>query len=56
MMLPKLIKKIANPSIFQTNFSFRIIGAKIALKIIVKHEVDEIRIMFPKPKATPFNT
>jgi len=55
MMLPKLIKKIAIPSIFQTNFSLSMQGAKIALKIIAKHEVEEIKRMLPNPRANPLN-
>ena len=55
-MLPKLIRKIAVPSIFQTNFSLRIIGANTALKMIVKHDVEEIKMMLPNPKAIPLKT
>lgn len=53
MIQPKLIKNKATPSVLQENFSFKIIGAKIALKIIVKHEVDEIKMILPKPSAVP---
>ena len=53
MILPKLIRKIAVPSIFHENFSLSIIGEKIALKIIVKQEVEPIKMMLPSPRAIP---
>jgi len=56
MMLPKLIRKMATPSIFQMNFSFRIMGARIALKTIAKQEVEEIKIMLPNAIATALST
>jgi hypothetical protein len=56
MILPKLIRKIAGPSIFHENFSLSIIGDKIALKIIVKHEVEPIKMMLPRSRAVPLKT
>ena len=53
MMLPPLMITNATPSILGTNFSFKIKGENIALKIIVKHAVDDIKMMFPRLKANP---
>ena len=53
MILPKLIRKIAGPSIFHENFSLSIMPEKIALKITVKQEVEPIKMMLPSPRAIP---
>ena len=54
-MQPKLMRKMAMPSTFQTNFSLRIQGARIALRTMVKLEVEEINRIFPYPKAIALN-
>ena len=46
-MDPELIRNSAIPSTFLSNFSLSIIGLNIALKIIVKHDVDDISTIFP---------
>ena len=45
---------MVTPSSMNSNLSLRIIGEKIALKTMVTHDVDEIRIMFPKASANAF--
>ena len=54
MMLPLATSRIVTPSSMNSNLSFRIIGAKIAPKTIVMHDVDEIRIMLPSASANAF--
>ena len=53
-MLPVPTSKIVMPSSINSNLSFKIIGAKIALKTIVIHDVELIRIMLPSASAKPF--
>ena len=53
-MLPVATRIIVIPSSINSNFSLSIIGDRNALNTIVKQEVDEIRIMFPKAKAKAF--
>ena len=55
MTQPRLIMIKATPSVLQVNFSLRIIGASMALKTIVKHEVEEIKMMLPNARAAPLN-
>ena len=45
---PVVISAIEIPSTFQENFSPRIIGESMAVKMIEKHDVDDIKIMLPK--------
>ena len=45
--LPKAINIVDAPSILQKSCSFNIIGAKKTLIIIVKHDVEENKIMDP---------
>jgi len=52
--LPVATRIMVIPSNLNSNFSFKIIGDKIALNIIVKHEVEEINIIFPNPSAKAF--
>ena len=47
--------EIDTPSTFQENFSPNMIGDNIALKIMEKHDVDDIKIMLPKYNETPLN-
>ena len=51
--LPLPTSKIVTPSLIQTNCSFKMIGLIIQVKTIVRHDVDEIKMMFPKPIAKP---
>lgn len=44
---PMLIIKMDTPSTFHANFSPTIIGDSIAVNIIEKHDVDDIKIIFP---------
>ena len=53
-MLPVPTSKIVMPSSINSNLSFKIMGAKIALKTIVIHDVELIRIMLPSARAKPF--
>ena len=49
---PVQIKAIDMPSTFQENFSPRIMGERIAVKIMEKPDVEDIRIIFPKKRET----
>ena len=51
-MLPSPTRIIVTPSLFLSNFSFRIMGDKIPVNIIVTHDVEAMRMMFPSPNAT----
>ena len=50
--LPEATSRIVTPSNFQVKVSPKSRGLRMAVKIIVKHEVDEMRSMFPYFKAT----
>ncbi len=53
-MAPRDTKMILIPSFLKTNFSLSNIGDKMAEKTIVMHDVDAIKIIFPRPKANAF--
>ena len=52
MVQPIEIRKMDRPSTFQRNFSFNIRGESMAVMMMQKQEVDEIKIMLPYFKAT----
>ena len=55
MVHPKATKIVYDPSIVHEKFSPKRIGDINALKIIVIHDVDEIKIIFPKLRAIPLS-
>jgi len=48
---PIEIRKMDKPSTFQRNFSFNMSGESMAVIMMQKQEVDEIRMMLPYFKA-----
>jgi hypothetical protein len=55
IILPVATSKIVTPSSLNTNYSFSNIGENIAVKTIVKQEVDAIKIIFPRTIAATFD-
>lgn len=53
-MLPVATRIIVIPSSINSNFSLSMMGDKNALNTIVKQDVDEMRIIFPKANAKAF--
>ena len=51
MVHPTEIKPIDRPSTFHRNLSLSIIGVSIAVMMILKHEVDAIKIRLPNFSA-----
>jgi hypothetical protein len=56
MEQPVQIKAIDSPSILQMNFSFNMIGVKIAVIMMQKQEVEAIKIRLPNFSASTLNT
>ena len=51
---PSEINPMETPSTFQVNFSPSTRGERIAVKMIEKQDVEDIKIMFPKYSETIF--
>ena len=52
---PRVIKAIDTPSTLHKNLSLSMIGVKIAVIMIQKHEVDAMSIILPKLRAATFH-